>query len=216
MKKTLLSLLICLFSFISCFSQNVYVEFAGGVNFPLTPYSNQGLEEGDGNARIGPHGNLTVGYRFSDKFSVGLKGIFINNKQGPETGRFVNPGPFVTTVSWSVNSLFLDVEFSKEITEKIFFELQANTGLVSARFPNASINANGFVISLDEDRGSGIGAGGGVGFRFYTSENLSLKTNLFFMTANPKIETFQNNTDIKISQNINVLLLNFGVNLDIE
>ncbi|MEL6257044.1 MAG: hypothetical protein AAFR87_33930, partial [Bacteroidota bacterium] len=153
--------------------------------------------------------NVSIAYRLNEGISMGLKGIFMQNKQDGPIGPV---GPFVSLLPWAVNTLLLQGELSQKIGPKVFFNLSAGPGIMFARFPNASERISFRTVTRDNRNGSGFALGGGAGFRFYTADNFALTTNMYLLTAKPEI----NEDAYFLSQRINVLFLNVGVILEIK
>ncbi|MDW3649416.1 MAG: outer membrane beta-barrel protein [Bacteroidia bacterium] len=182
------------------YGQGAYLGLEGGAAFPLGKFS-ANSDAGAGYAKAGFNGSASVGYKFSDRFSAGLRAIFAqNNPEGPNS-------VFLELNPWNSTSILAAAKTSQAITKDLYVEIEGNAGIMFLEFPAADIVIGGFTINREAGSGNAFAFGLGSGLKYYLADDFALKFGLHYIGAEPSYTTSLS----EFSQRVDILLLNWGI-----
>lgn len=205
MKKITVLIPMLVFMHFSSFSQGVYFALEGGPGIALGKFASDS-KDGAGYAKTGFNGSASLGYKFSDEISAGIRGIFTQNS-------FEDPNNIFTEVSpWNSTSILAAIKTSYAITDFLYAEAEINTGIMILNYPVGNLSIGGINIGQEERSGNGIVLGGGAGLKANIVDDFAFKFGVHYVGGKPSYT--EGNRDF--SQRIDLLLLNFGIVFEIN
>lgn len=205
MKKIISLISLLIFTYAVSLSQGVYVSVEGGPSLALGKFAADS-DDGAGFAKTGFNGSASVGYRFSDEMSVGIRGIFTQNAVDNSNSVFTDITP------WNSTSILAAIKGSYAISDFFSAEAELNTGIMILTYPVGNISIGGINIGQNEREGNGIVLGGGLGALAHITDNFAARLGVHYIGGKPSYT--ENNRDF--SQRIDLLFVNFGIVFEIN
>ena len=178
----------------------MYASFSAGPAFPLGTFAAAGVDE-TGRARIGLNAMLSIGRKYSDQFSLGVRGYLMLNS----TWGF--PNIWLEEDDWKSHAYLAAMKHTHALSKNLFLEGEVNLGLMFTDFATGYFVVRGVNTRGFPRKGRGLAYGLNVGLKYFFDTNFAFQLSAQYLGANPLVKLPMG----EYRQNVQLSLLNWGV-----